>query len=116
MDREQHAGGRGHALATREAVEHREQVAQEHAQRRQRHARVLQPVARAEVPGQPDREPALQAIANQRQDGRLLVARAQHVGGAGVARAVAVRVRQTHELADHDGKGHRPDQVGDDGE
>ena len=58
------------------------------------------------------RDRALGGIAHQRQDGRKLVARAQHIGRTRVARAIAARIRQTHRTADQHRKRNRADQIG----
>jgi hypothetical protein len=59
------------------------------------------------------RHEALEAVAQQREQGGRAVAGAQHVGGTRVARAVGVRIGQAERLAHHHREGDRPDQVGD---
>ena len=115
VQREQNACRGRHALAARKAVKHRIQVAEEHGDHHQRDASLIHAKARCEQLCQPHREPAFGRITEQREDGRLLVARAQHIGGAGVAGAVGAGVCQTHRAADHHGKRDRADQVGGDG-
>ena len=76
---------------------------------------VAQAEARPEAtaPATPAHSPS-SASSSQRQQRRRAVARAQHVGGAGVARAVAARVGQAHAAADDDRKRQRTDQIGHD--
>jgi hypothetical protein len=69
------------------------------------------------MPGQEHGKPSLAAVADDGEQRGRLVTGAQHVGGAGVAGAVLVRIGKL-ECAAHDhGKGNRPQQVrGDDDE
>ena len=62
----------------------------------------------------PHRQPALEAVAEQGQYRSALVAAAQHVGGAGVARAVLARILQAEQLAGDDGERNRAEQIGGD--
>ena len=57
-----------------------------------------------EVLGKPQRKTAFCSIARQRQHCGNLVAGAQDIGCPGIARTIVMRVRQTHETADHNGK------------
>ncbi len=112
LEREDHARGRGHALAALEAEEHRVQVAQEGRQAHQRHRAVAQAIGLTPPLHRHHGQPALEGIEQQGDDGRRLVARAQHVGGARVLAAVGARVVQPHEAAHQHGEGQRADQVG----
>lgn len=101
MHGEQHARRGRDALAALEAEKHRIQVTEEHRDRRERDADLA---ADAEALDEPDREPALERIADEREDRRLLVAAAQHVGRAGILRAVRAGVGEPHRGADDDGE------------
>lgn len=101
MHGEQHARRGRDALAALEAEKHRMQVTEEHRDRRERDADLA---ADAEALDEPDREPALERIADEREDRRLLVAAAQHVGRAGILRAVRAGVGEPHRGADDDGE------------
>ena len=71
--------------------------------------------ARSQAVGNPHGDKTLDAIADQGERGRRLVAGAQHVGRPGIARAVTVRIGQAEHLAHDDGERHRAQQVrGDD--
>ena len=110
VEREQHAGRGRHALAALEAVEYRIKMAEERG-----HAYCGKLVG--EVRSQPHRDGALGSISNEREGGGHLAAGAQHVGRAGVLRAVAARVGQAHQLAHQHRERDRPQAVGgEDGE
>ena len=82
------------------------------ARRRERPSR-----ARRRVPApcrRGNRKPSLAAVADEREQRGRLVAGAQHVGGAGVAGAVLVRIGQAERVAHDDGKRNRPQQIGGD--
>ena len=106
---EQHAGCRGHALAALELEEHRPEVPDEGAQAHQRH----HGLAQAQLQRHQHRHIAFQGIEHQGQDGRALVARAQHIGRTGVARPVTAGVRQSEQATDDHRKRERADQVTD---
>ena len=112
VERQQHPAGRGHALAALETVKHRVQVADEGGQTHQHDDHVGQPQRRGQPARQQHRQHALADITQQREQRRLLVAGAQHIGGTRVARAVGVRIGQPHELADHHAERHRADEIG----
>jgi hypothetical protein len=60
---------------------------------------------------QEHRQPALERIEQQGGQRRALVARAQHVGGTGIAAAVAARIGHAERFAHDDREGQRADQV-----
>ena len=115
VERQQHAGRGGHALAALEVEVDRPEVAEEGAEAGERGAPLDRLAAEPEALRRPARREhrhhALERVEKQRRDRRLPAARAQHVGGARVARAVAARVGQAHRLADDDRERERADQV-----
>jgi hypothetical protein len=90
-------------------------VATQYRDRHQCDAAVVDAVLRAECHRQPDRQPALGAVAEQGGDCRFFTAAAQDIGRARVLRAIGARVGQAEHAAHHDGEGNRADQVGGDG-
>jgi hypothetical protein len=99
VERQQYAGRSGDAFAALELEEDRVEVAEEDGQGDE----ADYVVAETHLLGDEDRRPALERIADQGEQRRLLVAAAQHVGGAGIARAVAARIGQPEDF----GRDHR---------
>ena len=58
------------------------------------------------------RQQAFAEVADQGQDREFLPGQAQHVGGAGIARATHSRIGVTGQAAEQNGKGQRAEQVG----
>ena len=110
VDPGEYAERGGHALAAVEAQEEREHVAEEGGQPGERGDVRLE----AEAQRRPHRQPALERVAEQGEHGRGLVAAAQHVGRAGVARAVLARIFQAEQAAGDDREGNGAEQVGGD--
>ncbi len=113
VEGEQDAGGRGNALAALELQEDRVEVAEEDGQCDQGD----DGVAQTHLLGDDDGDGAFERIADQGHQRRLLVAAAQHVGGARIARAVSARIGQAEDPGRDHGEGNRAEQVsGDNGE
>ena len=113
VERQQDAGAGGDTLAALELEEDRKQVAEENGQRDE----ADHVVAEAHFLGDEDRDPALERVADQREQRSLLVTAAQDVGGARVARAIAARVGESEKFRGNHRKGNRAKQVsGEDGE
>jgi hypothetical protein len=104
----QHAQCGGHALAALATQEHAEHMPQKGGEAGQGRCAGI----KTEPACSGHRQPALGAVADQGEQGSRLVAAAQDVGGARVARAVLARVGQSEQAAGNDGKGHRAEQVG----
>jgi len=116
VERQHDACRGGDTLAALEFVEYRKQVAQIRGKHDRGENERLGFRLRAVLLREKHREPALREIAEQRQRGRRLVAGAQHIGRARIARAIAVRIGQREQPADDDGERNRADQIGNDDE
>ena len=63
-------------------------------------------------PGDQYGQQAFAEVAEQGQDGEFFAGQAQHVGGAGIARATHSRIGVTGQAAEQNGEGQRAEQVG----
>jgi hypothetical protein len=115
VQREHDACRSGHALASGESMKNRKQMAEKRRDRNRRHCPIGDAERRSERLREEHRQPAFGAVADERKYRRFPVSGAQHVGRAGIARAVAVRVGKAERPARYDRERDRPQQVrGDD--
>ena len=112
MQREHDAGAGRDAFAAAETVEHRIQMTDEHGERGGGH----RPFGRGERHDKPCASNTATKPFNPSptsvSSAAVLVAGAQDVGRARVARAVLVRIRQTERTRHDDGERDRADEVG----
>jgi len=92
-------------------MEHGVQMAEEDGEAGERHRPPAERGLAGPELGQEHRQPALAAIAQERDRRGGFLSRAQHVGGARVLRTVAARVGQREQPAHHDRERHRAEKV-----
>src|SRR5690554_6126947 len=110
MNTQQHAERGGDAFPAFETQKHAEQMTEKSCEASQRRDARLE----TKLISGPNHEPALETVSEQCDDGRSLVATAQHIGCAGIARAVGARILQTKQAARYHCKGDGADKIGGD--
>ena len=92
-------------------MEHRKQMTDKNREGDTRECHFGEAKLQREFLRQPHRKPALARIAYEREQGGPFFACPQHIGGTGVAGAVAVRVGEAEKFAHDHGERDRADKV-----